>query len=259
MPRKLSLIYIMPDIVHQNAFSLGPGVYKFAIEYDEYQTDYKYSLKVYGTQQTQSERYSPPRTPPKPSDAIVIELKDTRMFQIKETLGDDFTESGDYGINTVTQELFFQDGSLGWIKVAEMFSSYPKAGVRASPESHDRAHEDTYYGKFIHVKKSEFRSMSTKLPFTEYVPSMKEVKPVPIDTIVGLAVLDGILKKHAVKLGALCQCFDADFATRYLKEHTDYRKKAAAKDSLAYLNGLSLDDIHVHYKEYKSDIEKMSS
>jgi hypothetical protein len=230
-----------------------------AIEYDEQETMYKYSLRVYSAEETSG---STARSPPKFSnkdDSIVIQLKDTRMFQINEMLDDDFTESGDYGINTVTQELFFQDGVLGWIKVAEMYSSYPKAGVRASPDSHDRLHEDSYYGKFIHVKKSELRAVSKKFAFTDYVPSMKEVKPVPIDTIMGLAVLDGILKKHAVKLGALCQCFDADFATRYLKEHTDYRKKATAKDALAHLNGLSLGDIHAHYIEYKSDIEKLSA
>lgn len=249
----------MPPIVNQNAFSLGPGIYMMAIEYDAQESEYKYSLRVYGTEQASagSTARSPPRFSAK-DDSIVIQLKDTRVFQINETLDDDFTESGDYGINTVTQELFFHDGSLGWVKVAEMFSSYPKAGLARTPESHDRAHEDTYYGKFIHVKKSELRAVSTKRAFTDHVPSMKEVKPVPIDTIMGLAVLDGVLKKHQVKLSALCQCFDAEFATKHLKEHTDYRNKAGAKESLKHLNGLALGDIHSYYKQYADDITKMS-
>jgi len=94
--------------------------------------------------------------------------------------------------------------------------------------------------------------------FTDHVPSMKEVKAHPIDTIVGLALLNGLSQKHKVKVNALCQCFDADFATGYLKAHSSYRNKVSVHESLKHLNGLSFDDIREYYKQYAEDIEKLT-
>ena len=256
----------MPAEIFQHAFTLGPGVYKMVIEYDKDEVEYKFGLKVYGTRGTPEVS---PKAPPKQinkktnkGDSIVIKLNDTRKFQVKETLDDDFTDAGDYGINTVKQEVFFQDPVVGWVKVGEMFSSYPKTGTHASPDSHDRTHTHTYYGKFLHVKKSEFRPVSTNLgnaDFVEDVPSMNDkVAPEPIDTIVSLALLNGILQQHHVELKSLCKCFNHEFATQYLKANTDYRNKAVVKESLKTLNGLSYDDIVAYYREYSEDIEKTS-
>jgi hypothetical protein len=253
----------MPAIVHQNAFSLGPGVFKISIDYDEDETDYKYTVNVYGTQRTpEISTKSPPKQKKKPinGDSIVIKLDGERKFQINEIVDDAFTEAGDYGINTVKQSLYFQDPALGWIKVGEMFSSYPMAGTHISPASHDRQHDDTYYGKFIHVKKSEFRSLNTNLKntdFTNVVPSMKDIASTPIDIITSIAQLDNIMQKHKVKLNALCKCFNDEFATQYLKANTGYRNRAVVQESLKTLNGLSIDDIYSYYEVYAGDIEKL--
>jgi hypothetical protein len=256
----------MPAEVLERAFTLGPGVYKLVIDYDRDEVEYKFDLKVYGTRGTpEVSNKSPPKQINKKTnkgDSIVIKLNDTRKFQVKETLGDDFTETGDYGINTVKQEVFFQDPVLGWVKVGEMFSSYPKTGTNSSPDSHDRAHKHTYYGKFLHVKKSEFRAVSTNLgnaDFTEVVPSMNDkVAAEPIDMIVSLALLNGILHQHHIELKSLCKCFNNEFATQYLKANTSYRNNANVKESLKTLNGLSHDDIVAYYREYSEDIEKIS-
>jgi hypothetical protein len=254
----------MTAVISHHAFSLGPGVYKMVIDYDGEETVNKFDLKVYGTRGTPKVSVrSPSRGASRKDslgDEIVIKLNGTRKFQVKETLDEEFTESGDYHIVTVTQEVFFKDAELGWVKVGEMFSSYPKTGANTSPDSHDYNHENTYYGKFFPVKKSEFRAVHTDADFTEDVPSMKDgIEPDPIDMMMSVATLNDLLTKHNVKLSAFCQCFHHEFATQYLKANGNkYRNNAKTTEMLKTLNGLTRDNILGFYGEYKKDIEKLS-
>jgi hypothetical protein len=239
----------------EGAFRLNAGVYKFKIIYDPNESTDKIKLSVYKTQEEVK------NTPPKKfsavqkkkdvkEDSIIVKLNGPRLFQLDDTFGDE--ESVSYVVHSSLKELYFQDPVLGWIKVAEMFYTYPGSDNKDSVfYDHDEYNSDSFYGTFMPVKKSEFvpLDLADNIKFIRIKPATHKL--MPVDKIVSLAYLNQTLSDNKLRLGEVCKTFNS----KDLAKKVPLNKKT--KTILKDLDGLSMDEILTTYKTYQSDVHKI--